>query len=193
MRRVGLEDLAGPSRYGEIRDEFRRRIIALKRDRRVPVGDRVTLVFENFDTVLFQTQEMLHAERIVDLDRVREELEVYNELLPGENQLSATMLIEITDQPDIAAELHRLIGIDEHLSLRVGDESFAARFEPGRSTEEKLSAVQYVRFLLSAPAARAFGDDGVPIEIRIDHPNYGARAKLTPGQRASLAGDLGLA
>ena len=74
MRRVGLEDLAGPSRYGEMRDEFRRRIIALKRDRRVAVGDRVTLVFENFDTVLFQTQEMLHAERITDLDQALQTL-----------------------------------------------------------------------------------------------------------------------
>jgi hypothetical protein len=193
MRRVALEDLAGPSRYAEIRDEFRRRIIALKRDRRIAVGDRVTLVFENFDTILFQTQEMLHAERITDLDRVREELEVYNELLPAENELSATMLIEITDQPDIAAVLQRLIGIDEHLSMHVGDASFAARFEPGRSTAEKLSAVQYVRFALDEPAVQAFVSGKVPIEIRIDHPNYEARTTLTPGQRASLAGDLAAA
>ena len=193
MRKVVLEDLAGPSRYGEMRDEFRRRIIALKRDRRVAVGDRVTLVFENFDTILFQTQEMLHAERITDLDRVREELEVYNELLPGENELSATMLIEITEQPDVAAELHRLIGIDEHLSLRVGEVSIAACFEPGRSTDEKLSAVQYVRFPLGPATARTFAAGDVPVEIRIDHPNYEARATLSPGQRASLAGDLGLA
>lgn len=190
MRRVRLEDIAGPSRYGEIRNDFRGRIIALKRDRRIAVGDRVTLVFENFDTVLFQTQEMLHAEHITDLDRVREELDVYNELLPGENELSATMLIEITDQPRIAHELQRLIGIDEHLSMRVGDESFAALFEPGRSTEEKLSAVQYVRFRLSPSAAQAFADASVPVEICSDHPNYAARSTLTASQRASLAADL---
>lgn len=190
MRRVRLEDLAGPSRYGEIRDEFRRSIIALKRDRRIPVGDRVTLVFENFDTVLFQTQEMLHAEHITDLDRVREEVDVYNALLPGENELSATMLIEITDQPRIAEELQRLIGIDEHVSLRVGDERFAAQFEPGRSTEDKLSAVQYLRFALSPAAARAFVAQAVPIEIRIDHPNYAAHTTLSASQRASLASDL---
>lgn len=190
MRKVRLEDLAGPSRYAEIRDEFRRRIIALKRDRRISIGDRVTLVFENFDTVLFQTQEMLHAERITDLDRVREELDVYNELLPGERELSATMLIEITEQPDIAGELRRLIGIDEHVALRVGDEVCGARFEPGRSTEEKLSAVQYVRFPLSASAARGFADETVPIELAIDHPNYVARVVLSPAQRSSLARDL---
>ena len=190
MRKVSLEDLTGPSRYAEIRDEFRRRIIALKRDRRVSVGDRVTLVFENFDTVLFQTQEMLHAERISDLDRVREELDVYNELLPGENELSATLLIEITAEPDIAAELRRLIGIDEHVTLQVGERSFAGQFEPGRSTEEKLSAVQYVRFKLTADAVAAFRASEQPVAIAIDHPNYRERVVLSDAQRASLAADL---
>lgn len=190
MRRVALEDLAGPARYAEIRDDFRRRIIALKRDRRVPLGDRVTLVFENFDTVRFQTQEMLHAEHITDLDRVREELEVYNELLPGDHELSATMLIEITDQTVAAAELRRLIGIDEHLVLRIGATAVRALFEPGRSTEDKLSAVQYVRFPLGPDAARAFVAGDEPVVLEVDHPNYRARTTLTAAQRASLAGDL---
>lgn len=193
MRKVELQDLAGPSRYAEMRDEFRRRIIALKRDRRIAVGDRVTLVFENFDTVLFQTQEMLHVERITDLDRVREELDVYNELLPDENELSATLLIEITDQPRIADELKRLIGIDEHVRLSVGDESFPASFEAGRSTADKLSAVQYVRFRLTPSAVAAFVGGDAPVEIAVDHPNYRARTALAPGQRASLAADLGAA
>lgn len=190
MRKVQLEDLAGPARYAETRDEHRRRIIALKRHRRIGVGDRVTLVFENFDTVLFQTQEMLHVEHITDLDRVREELDVYNELIPGENELSATLLIELTDQPRIAAELQRLIGIDEHVSLRIADRAFPAEFAPGRSTDEKLSAVQYVRFRLTAAAAQDLAAGNVPVEIAIDHPNYSARVTLDDGQRASLAGDL---
>lgn len=190
MRKVTLEDIAGPQRYGEMRDDVRRRIIELKKDRRVSVGDRVTLVFENFDTVLFQTQEMLHVEHITDLDRVREEVEVYNELLPGENELSATLLIEITDQPRIAEELRRLIGIDEHVVLRVGDAAFPAQFEPGRSTEEKLSAVQYVRFRLTPDAVAAFVSGDAPVAIAVDHPNYRASTALAPSQRASLAADL---
>lgn len=190
MRRVQLEDLAGPARYAETRDEHRRRIIALKRHRRIGVGDHVTLVFENFDTVLFQTQEMLHVEHITDLDRVREELDVYNELIPGENELSATLLIEITDQPRIAAELQRLIGIDEHVALVVGERAFPAEFAPGRSTDEKLSAVQYVRFRLTPEAARDFAAGQVPVEIAIDHPNYRERVTLDESQRASLASDL---
>jgi len=72
-------------RYRAVRaatPEFRRRIIEMKRHRRVAVGDRVTFVFENHDTMLFQVQEMLRAEHIVDLDRVREEIDVYNALIP---------------------------------------------------------------------------------------------------------------
>src|SRR5215467_260530 len=108
MRSVTLEDVAGLARYAEMRGDVRKRIIELKRPRRISVGDKVSFVFENFDTVLFQIQEMLHAERIVDLDRVREEIAVYNQLMPGKNELSATMLIEITDQARVEEELERL-------------------------------------------------------------------------------------
>ncbi len=190
MRRVGLDDLIGLGRYAEIRPEARRRIIELKRHRRIPVGDLVTLVFENFDTVLFQTQEMLFVERITDLDRVREELEVYNELLPGPRELSATLLIEITDPERVAAELDRLIGLDEHVSLRIGGEVVPARFEPGRAREDRISAVQYVRFPLSEDAAARLREPGTPVDVVIDHPAYRASTRLDEGQRAALAADL---
>src|SRR5262245_50443452 len=146
IRPVTLDDIVGLERYEAIRDEVRRRVIALKQHRRVSVGDQVTFVFENHATMLFQIQEMLRAERITDLDGVREELAVYNALLPQPGQLSATMLIEITEEADIAARLVQMIGIDEAVSLEVGDHAVAGEFEPGRSTEDKLSAVQYVRF-----------------------------------------------
>jgi hypothetical protein len=190
MRQVSLADIVGPSRYAEMRSEFRKRIIELKRDRRVSVGDKVTFVFENFDTVHFQIQEMLHVERITDVDKVRDEIAVYNELLPGKDELSATMLIEITDQTNVREDLVRLIGIDESVFLAVGDERFRAVFEEGRSNEEKLSAVQYVRFHLPVAAQRALSDPTVPAEIVIEHPNYRARSALAPGVRASLAADF---
>src|SRR5690606_14862175 len=112
------------------------------------IGDTVSLVFENFDTVLFQTQEMLFVERITDLDRVREELEVYNELLPRPGELSATLFVEITDQAETMARLNALVGIDECVAMTVDGERYAATFEPGRSREDKISAVQYIRFPL---------------------------------------------
>ena len=113
IRPVTLDDVVGLERYEAVRDEVRRRIIELKRARRLSVGPEITFVFENHDTVYFQIQEMLRAERITDLDAVREELAVYNALLPEPGELSATMLIEITQPENIAERLLAFLGIDE--------------------------------------------------------------------------------
>jgi hypothetical protein len=191
IRPVTLDEVAGLARYEAIREEFRRRIIALKRERRVPVGPEVTFVFENHDTVHFQVQEMLRAERITDLDAIREELDVYNALLPAAGELSATMLIEITEQADIEARLRRLIGIDETVRLEIGlDWVVQAAFEPGRSRADRLSAVQYVRFPLPPPARAAFRDPRVPVHLVVDHPNYRAATVIEGAIRRSLAADL---
>lgn len=191
IRPVTLDDVVGLERYEAIRDAVRRRVIELKRARRVPVGDEVTFVFENHDTVYFQIQEMLRAERITDLDAVRDELAVYNALLPAPGELSATMLIEITQEERIAERLLEFLGIDEAVSLHVGDaHRVAAAFEPGRSRADKLSAVQYVRFGLPGAAQRAFLDPAVPAHLVIDHPAYRARTALDGAVRASLSADL---
>ena len=191
IRPVTLGDIVGLERYETIRDGFRRRIIELKRARRLSVGPEVTFVFENHDTVYFQIQEMLRAERIRDLDAIRNELDVYNALLPQPGELSATMLIEITQETQIAERLLSFSGIDEVVFLRV--ESIApiqAQFEAGRSREDKLSAVQYVRFALPPEARRAFADASVPVHLAIDHPNYRHAAAVEGAVRASLCGDL---
>ncbi|HXG22637.1 MAG TPA: DUF3501 family protein [Methylomirabilota bacterium] len=191
MKKVTLDEIMGLERYERVREEFRRRIIALKKNRRVPVGDRITFVFENHDTVLFQIQEMLRTERITDLDKVRFEVEVYNELVPEEGELSATMLIEITEQEQIRPELVRLIGIDKSVSLHVGDRyAIPGVFEAGRSKEDNISAVQYVRFSLPLDARVAFRDEQQPVWLVIDHPNYQAQTILTPEVRRSLAVEL---
>jgi len=192
MRPVTLDDVSGLGRYEKMRDEFRRRIIALKRARRVAVGDCMTFVFENFDTVLFQIQEMLRAENITDIDRVRDEIEVYNELIPAANELSATLLIEITEQERIRPRLQSLIGIDECVRLEIGARATAAVFEGGRSKEDKLSAVQYVRFQLDPQAVRDFQREDVPVRLIVDHPNYRASSAVEGVVRESLRCDLEL-
>jgi len=190
MQKVVLDEILGLERYERARTEVRQRIIELKKHRRVAVGDRVTFVFENHDTMLFQIQEMLRAERIVDLDRVREEVDVYNALIPNPGELSATMLIEITDGERVREQLLSLLGIGECVRLEITDRFVVpAQFEPGHSTEDKLSAVQYVRFTLDTPARLAFRGDG-PARLVIDHPNYRHATAITGAVRASLAHDL---
>lgn len=189
MNKVALEDIIGNAAYEKERQQRRQRIIELKRNRRVSVGDKVTLVFENRDTVIFQIQEMMRAEKISDLDKIREEIEVYNELIPAPGELSATLFLEIEEQSHLREELLKFLGIDEVVYLKVGDQSIHARFEEGRSKEDKISAVQYVKFPIPEATRRAFVG-GETAELVIDHPNYHARTVLEPGTRKSLVEDL---
>jgi hypothetical protein len=189
MKKVVLEDILGFAAYEKVRQEFRQDIIEKKKNRRVAVGDKVSMVFENRDTVIFQIQEMLRAEKIGDLDKIREEIAVYNELIPDAGELSATMFLEIEDQSHLREDLLKFLGIDEAVSLRIGSHVVPARFEEGRSKEDKISAVQYVRFPFDSTAQAAFvgGDTS---ELVIDHPNYRVSVALSPQMQKSLAEDL---
>jgi hypothetical protein len=189
MKKISLDDILGFSAYESIRQKFREEIIETKKKRRISVGDKVSLVFENRDTVVFQIQEMLRAERISDLDKIREEIAVYNELIPNPGELSATLFLEIEDQSHLREDLLKFVGIDEAVSLKVGEHVVPGQFEQGRSKEDKISAVQYVKFPFDAQARQALVD-GEPAEVVIDHPNYKARSVLGAESRQSLAQDL---
>lgn len=186
---ITRKDIRGPALYAGFRDDLRKRIIELKKPRRVHVGPLVTLVFENRHTLIFQIEEMLRAEGITEPDKIQEEIDVYNALMPTEDSLSATLFIELPPDADARAELNRLVGLDEHVILHIGDHAIRAAFEPGRATHERISAVQYTRFPLSAEAKRALLTPGTPLAIEIDHPEYRHRAELSEQTRASLAAD----
>jgi hypothetical protein len=189
MKPVSLDDIRGIAAYEKIRGHFRDRIIALKKKRRVAVGDKVSLVFENRDTVIFQIQEMMRAERITDLDKIREEIEVYNALIPTANELSATLFLEIEDQSHLRNDLLKFLGVDEAVFFKVGSFTIPARFEEGRSKEDKISAVQYVKFPFDHGARAAFAG---PAEatLAIEHPNYKAEVRLGAEIREALLADL---
>lgn len=189
MKKILLDDILGFSAYEKVRQEFRQEIIEKKKSRRVEVGDNVSFVFENRDTVIFQIQEMLRAERITDLDKIREEIAVYNELIPNSGELSATMFLEIEDQTHLRDELLKFLGIDEAVFLKIAGHSVRGQFEEGRSKEDKISAVQYVRFPFTTEAKKDF-IAGVRAELAIDHANYRASTVLSAVQQQSLAADL---
>jgi hypothetical protein len=127
----------GLAAYEKGRQDFRRRIIELKQKRRVSLGDRVSLVFENRETVIFQIQEMLRVERITDLDKIREEIATYNQLIPDSRELSATMFLEIENQTHLRDQLLKFLGIEEAIRFNIGRHSVPIRFEAGRSRETK--------------------------------------------------------
>jgi hypothetical protein len=188
-RPIQRTDIKGPALYGPIREDFRSRIMAIKRPRRVIVGDRVSLVFENRHTLTFQIEEMLRAESITTEEGIAAEIEVYNQLMPDERSLSATLFIELPPDADPREALAALVGLDEHVVLHLGDRAVRAAFEPGRSTDEKISAVQYIRFPLGEEDRRALATPGTPLALEIDHPGYRHRVSLSEETRASLARD----
>ncbi|HEY3174936.1 MAG TPA: DUF3501 family protein [Candidatus Polarisedimenticolia bacterium] len=196
MRRLTLADLTAPGEYERTRAEFRRRIIELKRHRRVTVGDRVSLVFENRETALSQVQEMVRAERIVEPEKIQFEIDTYNALIPEPGGLSATLFIEITTAPDLRAELDRFIGLDRPGTVFF-DLGKAGRvegaFEKGHSDAQRISAVHYVTFDFTPDQRRAFMEAagaGSSLSLAIEHPNYRHRAVVSEEVLKSLAEDL---
>jgi hypothetical protein len=192
MNPLTSADIANLHEYELERPDFRRRVIELKSHRRVALGPLMTLVFENRDTVRFQVQEMLRAERIVQPEKVQHELDVYNELLPGPGQVAATLFIEITDQARIQEVLDGFVGLDEpgKLVLAVGPGTYPALFAPGQSREDRISAVHYIRFPLGAEGRAALAS-GAGAALAVAHGGYEARQVLAPETVAALVRDLG--
>lgn len=190
MRQVEASEILDLTSYEKIRTENVSRMIELKRPRRIYIGEILCFLFENRDTVIFQIQEMTRAERAVSERAIAAEVAVYNELIPHEHALSATLMIEIPNQTSIRPQLDRLIGIDEHVFLDIGGESVAAVFDDKQFQQDRISAVQYIRFPLGRERAAQFRDPSVPVELRVDHPNYSGKTVIEGEARASLSADL---
>ncbi len=192
MKAIASEEVIPHEEYEKQRDAFRARIIALKERRRISVGPCITMVFENRETVRFQIQEMIRVERIFDPTKVQDELDVYNALLPAPGELSATLLIEITEDAMIKERLDQFMGLDHGEKVAIvadGEEAFG-EFEGGRSHETKISAVHFVRFRPTASMQRAFADLTRPITIRISHGDYREQVQVPGGMREEWLADL---
>jgi hypothetical protein len=193
MRKVELAEVKNIYEYEKIRDDFRKYIIELKKRRRISVGDRVTLVFENHDTVLFQIQEMMRAERMVDDDEIKFEVETYNQLIPEKDELSATLFIEVDDPKLLRPVLDSFIGLDRgnHVYLQIGDKhKIYAQFEEGHSKEDRISAVHFIKFKFTPEQINDFKDFRNEVKLVIDHPNYKAEAVVSDEMRQELIKDF---
>jgi Protein of unknown function (DUF3501) len=194
MKRVDRGEILGLADYETVREPFRARVIAEKRARRVPVGPKASAVFENHDTVLLQIQEMLRIERITRPSSIQHEIDTYNELVPDDDGLSCTLMIEIDGKAERDAFLQAAKGLEKHIWLVVGGERIPAqtaeRWADGPA--DRTTALHYLKFALPkdvAAALRARQPAG-EIALEIDHPAYAARAALRPETVAALAEDL---
>jgi hypothetical protein len=190
MRKIRMEEILALDAYEAVRQKVRREMIAYKRVRRVPLGDLVSVTFDNHRTLWFQIQEILRVERITEPEAVREEVAIYNSLLGDGPTLSATLFIEIPDQSKIPEVLDRLLGVEDYVTLVVGDRRFKALAEPGRTKEEKTSSVHYLTIPMGPEGARTLADQAGAVWLEVDHPTYRHRTALSPATVAALVADL---
>jgi hypothetical protein len=190
-RRVTPEDLLPDAEYARERTARRAALLPMKRLRRVSLGPYCTLIFENYETMLFQIQEMLLVEK-GGAAQVEEELAAYNPLIPQGRELVATVMFEIDDQVRRTAILGELGGIEDHLFLQIDVERIYAVPEGDveRTRDGKTAAVHFLHFPLTDDDAAAFGDYERPVMIGCDHPLYGHFAVLSEEVRAELAKDF---
>jgi hypothetical protein len=192
MKELIQTDLLSTADYERQREQFRSQVIALKQRRRISVGPLITLIFENRETLRFQTQEMIRVEQILDPHKVQEELDVYNALMPGSGELSATLLIELTEQERMKEWLDVFMGLDhgETVAIRAGTEQAFGLFEGGHSHETKISAVHFVRFRPSVSMTAAFADLRQSVTLTVHHHVYHAEVSVPGSMREEWLSDL---
>jgi hypothetical protein len=193
MAKIERDSLMTLETYARTRKEFRAKVMAHKRDRKVALGDHVTLIFEDEMTIRYQVQEMLRVERIFEEAGIQDELDAYNPLIPDGRNFKATMMIEYPDVTERKRALARLKAIEDRVWVQVEGcpKVYAIADEDlERETEEKTSSVHFLRFELNEEMAKAL-KYGVGLAVGVDHSEYRAEVPAVPlNVRNSLAGDL---
>ena len=193
MPTITRDSLMTLEAYAKARPGVRAEVIAHKKLRSVALGGHLTLLFEDEKTIRYQVQEMLRIERIFEEEGIEHELQTYNPLIPDGRNLKATMMIEYGDPDERRRELARLIGVEDRVWVQVQGmpKVYAIADEDlERETEEKTSAVHFLRFELGEPMAAAL-KGGAALGMGVDHPNYSFSVPSLPrATRDALAADL---
>lgn len=180
-RLIERADIVDFQTYEDDREEIRARILELKEPRRIHLGENLTFLFENRETLVYQVQEIMRTEKIVRESAIVDEIETYNRMLGEPGELGCALLIEIPDAADRKPLLTQWLGLQEHLYLVLEDGSRVyATFDPTQVGDDRISAVQYLRFACPTP----------PVAIGTDFQALAAEVELTDAQREALAADL---
>ncbi len=196
MKPIERGEILGLAEYETVRDQFRSRVIGEKKRRRVQLGPSASALFENRDTVLLQIQEMLRTERITRPSAIDHEIETYNALLPGDGELSCTVMIEIAGASERDSFLRAAIGFEKHVALVAGSERVEARGTREGATSDQTTAVHYLKLKLPKKLADEVRGQSserpltVSLALEVDHPAYRARVALPPETIRELAEDL---
>lgn len=182
MKRVQRSEVMSVKDYEIKREAFRVQVMAQKNDRRVHLGDHLTFLFENHDTILYQVQEMMRAEKTEDESAIQHEINTYNELIGERGEIGCTLLIEIDDKDRREVLLSEWRDLPRFLFLETATgQKVPAIVDERQIGDRRLSSVQYLRFRVG---------DGVPVKLSVEHPALKLAVSLTPQQSAALAKDL---
>jgi hypothetical protein len=182
MRPVTRDEILDLTAYEKARPGLQAEVLAVKAPRRVHLGDAITFLFENRDTVRYQVQEMVRAERMVKEQDIAHELETYNELLGKKGELGAVLLIEIDDPERRTVKLREWMGLPGSLYVKTASgRKVKATFDARQVGEDRLSSVQYLKFDVGGES---------PVAVGSDHPKLLEEVALTPAQRQALEADL---
>lgn len=192
MKGVARDQTLSYQQWEAVRPVLRPLFINEKERRRLAVGEHITLLFENAQSVWYQVEEMLRVERISEPELVQNEIDTYNELVPGAGELSATMLIEYAQTEERDAALRRLVGLERHVWLKIGDRRVEAQFDAGQIAEEAVSAVQFVRFAVGGRIAERLVELAAAgaLAVEVDHPQHSVNAPVGVDLARALAQDL---
>ena len=189
---ITADNLMTLEAYSKFRKENKAAVLAHRKLRSVHLGENFVFQFESETTIRYQIQEMLRIEKVFEDEGIQQEIDAYAPLVPDGTNWKATMLIEYVDVNERKRELARLIGVEDRCYVEVEGlpRVYAIADEDlDRETEEKTSAVHFVRFEFT-PAMIAALRAGGSAKLGCDHSNYPAHTVIAPETLASLAGDL---
>ncbi len=193
-RAITPEDILSLEDYARVRDQRRRQIIELKRDRRLAVGPYATFYFESYDTMLQQVQEMFWIEKGGD-EQIADELAAYSPLVPKGDELVATVMFEIEDEARRRQVLTGLGGVEETMAILLGEDRVPGVPEIGDHVERtaadgKTSSIHFMHFCFSADLIARFREPSARIVVAVEHEAYAHMAVLPEAARRALAEDF---
>ncbi|QID33368.1 DUF3501 family protein [Pampinifervens florentissimum] len=192
MRKITRDEILNIYEYEKIRPQKVQEVIQLKKNRRVFIEPWVHLVFENRETVWFQIQEMIRAERMVKEEEIQQEIDVYNDLIPDKNELSVTMFIEIPEASERKRLLPQLVGIHDHLYFHIGNKHTIRAVADERSREDyeygKAAVVHFLKVKFTEDQVEDFKRE--PVRVEVNHPNYRAITLIPEEVKQELIKDL---
>jgi hypothetical protein len=190
--KITPETLMSLEAYTKWRKVHKPDVIAHRKLRSVQLGEHINMQFESETTIRYQIQEMLRIEKVFEEEGILQEIEAYAPLVPDGSNWKATMMIEYTDINERKRELAKLIGVEDRMFVEVeghGRVYAIADEDLDRETEEKTSAVHFVRFELT-PVMCSAVKAGAGVKMGCDHTHYPSHIEIAADTLASLAGDL---